>query len=109
MSMVQVAKCYASISNGTGTAAEGKISKETVVVPQVSDKLASLDTAVLGIPIRICMFLGLPDPDPLLKRYGYESGSGSIPFYIKVLSGLKSPCKIKFLTQNQIFNTKLNF
>jgi hypothetical protein len=33
--------------------------------------------------------LGLPAPDldPLVERYG--SGSGSFPFLIKVLSGLK--------------------
>jgi hypothetical protein len=30
------------------------------------------------------MFLGLPDPDPLVQMYG----SGSFPFLIKVLSGL---------------------
>jgi hypothetical protein len=38
--------------------------------------------------IRIRKFLGLPDPDPLVRgRYG--SGSGSFPFLMKVLSGLK--------------------
>jgi hypothetical protein len=35
------------------------------------------------------MFLGLPDPDPLVERYGSDSGIGSFPFLIKVLSGLK--------------------
>jgi hypothetical protein len=51
---------------------------------------------VLGI--RICMFLGLPDPelDPLVRE------SGSFPFLIKVLSGL-----IKCL-QNNYFNTKFS-
>jgi hypothetical protein len=37
----------------------------------------------------IRMFLGLPDPDPLVKRNGSGSGSGPFPFVIKVLSGLK--------------------
>jgi hypothetical protein len=44
-------------------------------------------------------FLGLPDPDPLgCQRCG--SGSGSFPFLIKVLSGLKSCLQNKILTQN---------
>jgi hypothetical protein len=44
--------------------------------------------SVLGIRIRIRrigMFLGLPDPDLLVRGYG----SGSFPFLIDVLSGLK--------------------
>ncbi len=46
--------------------------------------------AVLGIRNRIrriCMFLGLLDPDPLVTRYG--SGSGPYLFLINVLNGLK--------------------
>jgi hypothetical protein len=39
--------------------------------------------AVLGIR----MFLGLPDPDPLVK--GMVSVSGSFPFHVKMLKGLK--------------------
>jgi hypothetical protein len=35
------------------------------------------------------MFLGLPDPDPLVKRYGSGSGSGSFSFLIK--ENIKSP------------------
>ncbi len=56
---------------GTTTAAESKISKETIAVPQVSDKLASLDTAaVMGT-----------HPDPLV--YG-PPGSGSITQEIRI-------------------------
>ncbi len=29
-----------------------------------------------------------PDPDPLVKRHGSQSDSGSFPFLVKVLSGL---------------------
>jgi hypothetical protein len=43
--------------------------------------------AVMGIRIRV--FLGLPDPDPLVKRYG----SGSFPFLINVSSTEKMPAK----------------
>jgi hypothetical protein len=35
------------------------------------------------------MFSGLPDPDPLVKRYGSGSGSNSFSFLIK--ENIKSP------------------
>ncbi len=56
---------------------------------------------VLGIRIRI--FLGLQDPDPLVR------GTDPDPslLLIKVLSGLKYCLQNKILTQN--FSKKLNF
>ncbi len=52
--------------------------------PFSSSQRSIIFLAVLGIWI----FLGLPDPDPLGgQRCG--SGSGSFPFLIKVLRGLK--------------------
>jgi hypothetical protein len=59
--------------------------------------------------------VGDPDPDvfeppgprsgSISQRYG--SGSGSVPFLIEVLSGLKDCLQNKILTQN--FSKKLNF
>ncbi len=62
------------------------------------DALTAWLEPVLGIRIR--MFLGLPDPDRLVKRYGSGPGSGSFPFLINVLSGLKQCLQNKILTQN---------
>jgi hypothetical protein len=43
------------------------------------------------------MFLGLPDPDPLVR--GTDPDPAPAPFLIKVLSGLKKFLKNKVLTQ----------
>jgi hypothetical protein len=51
------------------------------------------------------MFLGLPDPDPLIR--GMDQAPDPFPFLIKVLSGLKQCLENKILTQN--FSKKLNF
>jgi hypothetical protein len=48
---------------------------------------------------------GLPRSGSIRQRYG--SGSGSFPFLINVLSGLKEGMQKKILTQN--FSKKLNF
>jgi hypothetical protein len=51
--------------------------------------------AVLGIRNRIHIFLGLPDPDPLVRGMDPDKASdpdpntNSFPFLIKVLSGLE--------------------
>jgi hypothetical protein len=62
----------------------------------------SIIVSVLGIRIRrIRMFLGLPDPNPIVRAPEvYVSGSGSFPFFIQVLSGLKIMLADKILTQN---------
>jgi hypothetical protein len=63
---------------------------------------------VLGIrgQIRICMFLGLPDPDPLVRDV--DPAQDTDPsLFIKVLSGLKYCLQNKILTQN--FSQTLNF
>jgi hypothetical protein len=58
---------------------------------------------VLGIRIQCRMFLGLPDPDPLVKGTDPDPD----PFLIKVLSGLKYCLQNKIFTPN--FSQKLNF
>jgi hypothetical protein len=58
---------------GTTTAAESKISKETIAVPQARG-MNWHHWILLQCwgPIRIRMFLGLPDPDPLLRGTGTD-------------------------------------
>jgi hypothetical protein len=57
------------------------------------------------------MFLGLldRDPDPFVRGTGYGSGSGSFPFLINVLSGLKyvMPAKLNFSKQFEFFSLKM--
>jgi hypothetical protein len=53
------------------------------IINTMSMKGSASVKAVLGIR----MFLGLPDQDPLVK--GMVSVSGSFPFLIKMLNGLK--------------------
>jgi hypothetical protein len=68
--------------------------------------------------IEVRISVGYPDPDPqdthvfgppgsgsISQRCG--SGSGSVPFLINVLSGLKECLKNNILTQN--FSKKFNF
>ncbi len=50
---------------------------------------------------------GPPGSGSISRRYGYGFGSGSFPFLIKVLSGLKQCLQNKILTQN--CNKKQNF
>ncbi len=62
--------------------------------------------SVLGIRIRsIRMFLGLPDPDPLV--IGVDPDPSLSPFLINVLSGLKECLQYNILIQN--FSKKFNF
>jgi hypothetical protein len=75
-----------------GMLRSGGVDKSTVQSEEVwTGKLLSLGPfcnfiTVLGIRIRrIRIYLGLPDPDPLVRG----KGSRFFPFLIKVLSGLK--------------------
>jgi hypothetical protein len=43
---------------------------------------------------------GPPRSASISQRYGYGSGTGSFPFLIKMLSGLKYCLQNKILTQN---------
>jgi hypothetical protein len=47
-------------------------------------------THMLGVRIRrICMFFGLPDPDPLVRGTDPDPDPDPSLFFIKVLGGLK--------------------
>jgi hypothetical protein len=98
--------CFPGRSNRKTWATAFKVESNSPVLVDLVSKWKSVERSysicffsVLGTH-RIRMFLGLPDLDPYKSDVQIWLWTGSFPFLIKVLSGLKYFMQNKILTQN---------